>query len=239
MKNKFKACLKALISPAFIGSFAIATPAHAQFGKFKDLVDSSVGNNSGLMSRKELKAGYSEITSNFVYTSQNMLRAHSITLEALGKKEEAAKYSQYADSMTLGDCKSTCVKNTIIVSQEANSEAQSALETSETLSEESKSILASAVDPYLQGTLSAVKLPKQYSSWVNNAKDTMQGAKSNPLAIRKLISIGQQIPQAVEVTTELPGLINQWQKTTRNFNRVATQAGIDTKEIDASLDEEF
>ncbi len=235
--NRLKICNYFAFTVFF--AFLASSPAQAQLNGLKGLLGNKGGDVANLLSSKDLKAGYNEITYNFVDASKNMLTAHAITLEALGHKEKAAEYALIAEGLSAGDCKSSCVKKTLIVSKEANAEALRAMETSEEIDEESKKLLSTAVEPYLRGTILAARLPAQYSNWINNAKNGLSSVKSNPIKARKYIKIARQIPEVAKVSAALPSLIKNWSSTTKNFSKLAKKSGVDTKSLDEKVSEEF
>lgn len=238
MRIKIKVTHVARIFFISFVALVYTTNASAQLGNLMKIVGKSDNGNSG-NSAAELDTQLTAVKRQFVSATSSMLLAHSITLESIGKKDDAAKYAAEAKALSGSDCDSSCLKRTIKVTDDASKQSREAMESHGKLSEESAAILSTAVTPYIEGTVQGVGLPAAYTSWADNAKGSLAALQSDPITAAKYSGLISEIPEIAQVAASLPAYISEWSSTTSNFIKFASDSGVSTGDLESKAKELF
>ncbi len=185
---------KTLIALAIATAFT--APAHAQFGKLKDLAGG--GSSSSASSSAPSEADQEALVRRFVASQSHSLQAQSSFAQAFGLAEQVKLLEAERMALSSGSVNVDQMKKSVSVSEAAQAAIDERVAAQPELSAESKQHYAEGLVSLVASAAEGQKLSGESSNFANGMKN---------LGATQLATVGRKLAAGAWVAKESPGYL--------------------------------
>jgi hypothetical protein len=189
------------------------------------------GTATAQASPSQLSNDLGGLSQKFAASFQAMLTAEAITANALGLKEQSETLEKTAAYYAKGNVDYDQVGTDISTTSATQEQINAKMASATTLDAAAKAKLGTAGPYYATGTVNAAGLPSEYAAWTNRAQASVTGIRSNPISAASNLGLITQVPKVVQLTSQLPSLIQKWSGLTHTFLTFSRKQNVNTGDL--------
>jgi hypothetical protein len=208
--------------------------ADGPFGSVSSAAGGLLGSSpaSTQVSPADLSAGLGGLSGSFSASFQNMLMAEALSAKAFGLKSDAEQLEKTAAYYAKGNIEDYGqVERDVVISDQTQVKINDKMAHAKTIDAASKAQLSAAAPYYAAGTAHAATLPGQYAAWTARAQANIGSIKSNPVTLVSSAGLITQVPKVVQLSTQLPDLVQKWFSVTKGFVAFTQKEKVDTGDL--------
>jgi hypothetical protein len=223
-------------------AFLLAPSAPAQLPSFGSGGGGLLGGLTGgsstspqASSPQQLSSDLGGLSQKFAAAFSAMLKAESITADAVGLKVQSEELEKTAGYYGSGSVDYGQVDTDIQTSQDAQTAIENKLASAATVDAASKAKLASAAPYYTTGTINGALLPTEYVAWTNRAQASVSSMKANPVSAVSNAGLIAQVPKVAQLTSQLPSLMQKWAGVTHTYLTFSQKHNVNTGDLASKI----
>lgn len=192
-------------------------------------------SSSQTASPQQLSSDLGGLSQKFAAAFSAMLKAESITADALGLKVQSEALEKTAAYYGSGSVDYGQVGTDVQTSQDAQAAIDNKMASAATVDAAAKAKLASAAPYYVTGTVNGALLPPEYAAWTNRAQASVNSMKANPVSAASNAGLIAQVPKVAQLTSQLPSLLQKWAGVTHTYLTFSQKHNVNTGDLASKI----
>ena len=181
-----------------IAAATLSMPAHAQFGKLKDIAGAATGTSSSTSAAAPDEAAQEALVRRFVSSQSHSLQAQTSFARAFGLAEQVQLLEAERQALSSGSVNVDAMKKSVSVSEAAQAAIDERQAAQPELNAESKQHYAEGLVSLLASAAEAQKLSGEASGFAAGMKN---------LGATQMATVGRKLAAGAWVAKESPGFI--------------------------------